>query len=164
MIWDPPSLPSCIVDGTCDGKTDLYISNQGRNIPGCGTKLKPCHNLTDALTEYHLQTNNTWLSCVKINMDHSQILDGLDKTGLEGLGNPSLEYGNHTLVQVVHSGAEMNNNVSLVVYGVQFYHVIIKIKRINLELEGCKLEDSSLSLDEAESLSVTQTDWTIITL
>ncbi len=151
-----------IVERACDGWTDLYVSKTGENLPECGTESHPCLNLTDALMEYHKQTQKEWLSCVTIHMDSSQNINDLSTTGLKGLGNPLHLNGNHTGVKVLQSG-DRKKNVSLTIYGVPFYHVKLDVTGINLKVMDCKLYDSSLSLQETESISVTETDWKNVT-
>ena len=109
--------------------------------------------------EYHKQNHTAWLECVTVHMDSSQNLDGMKKSGLVGIGNPLLQYGTHTMVRVLLS-RDANENVSLEISSVKFEHVILQVRGISLDIEGCTLVDSSLFLNETKLLSVMATVWT----
>ena len=152
-------MPNIFIADTCDGYSDLYVSKSGRNTPGCGTKWTPCLNLTNALTAYHSQTHKQWLACVIIHMDSSQQVDGLNNTGLQGFGNPLLQYGNHSVVRFIRS-SKVTSNVSLTVRGTQLKHVKFQVEGItSLIVEKCMFDDSKLFVNKSKSLSITGVSW-----
>ena len=152
-------------DRICSNFTELYVSRQGSSTPHCGPASHPCLNLTNALVYYHNQTGRRWLACVQIFMDSSQHVDGLDGTGLEGFGDPTLDYGVHSLIQLglTTQYTKEDPTISLIMDRIQFEHIKFEVQGINLNITDCRLEDSSLAVNEADILDISHLEWSNVT-
>ncbi len=149
-------------DAACNKYQDIYISATGKDVSACGSQENPCKTLTYALTEYQRTTGNLWLSCVRIHINSSQKLDGLNLTGLQGFGDPTKNRGEHTQIHVLYERTSflLNDKPSISISGINFEHVQLSIEGVDTDIFNCTFNDSSLVIRNIDLLDIKNSNWT----
>ncbi len=131
------------------------------------TQTYVCRTLFDAFQCYHQLTNKTWLSCAQFLLETSQNLDGLDGTGILGIGEPNIQSGSHvnvkfTFVSTVPSSLDPAS-LTIQLQNISFQHAEVDLIDLTVEIRHCTLQDSSLRVNsgsiKGNKLSVWNSLW-----
>ncbi len=163
------SLSCCVSGNTCRQYIKFYLATSiTKDTDGCRS-LSPltfeCRNLHDALQNYHQLTHKKWLSCVEFHLKSSQKLDGLEGSGIIGIGEPNYPRGSHAHVKfALHvSPFHKKQSFALEILNVTFKFVVVNIQDLSAAISHCTLHDSSLFVDskgtKGNSITISNSTW-----